>query len=193
MGHETCVITVDGKLSKAKAVAEFLDRIESICDCDRPRLSPNSFKECYISATTHKEVDDAFDKVISDRYFSGAASIAKVALPNEEKAFKSKAYQKLQEKLKELRQELTAIERAGFVQIKEKKTKKCSECGSTFLTESLRSHNCPNCRSSLLAKGIKGKISKLNDKMKALNQKQEDLVNKQPKKEQWIIGIEYHT
>jgi len=192
MGHETYSRLFDGNLSKSEAKDKFIAGLKNICSCDRPRISSSDIADCYITGATLPEVEQKFDKVLSDRY-GGDASIAKVNIPDEDKARKTKAYISLQEKLKVLRDKIDEIVVEGFKSIKEKKTKKCTGCQTVFQTETLRFYGCPNCQTSLLGKGHLSKIEKLNLKIKEIEAKQIELVKKQPKVEKWLLGIEYHT
>ena len=192
MGHETYSRLFDGNLPKPEAMDKFIDGLDNICSCDRPNISRSDIKDCYITGATLSEVEQSFDKVLSDRY-GGDASIAKVTIPDEDKARKTKAYIILQEKIKGLRTKIDEIVVEGFKSIKEKKTKKCTGCQTIFQTANLRYYGCPNCRTSLLGKGHLSKIESLNLKIKEIEVKQLELVKKQPKVEKWLVGIEYHV
>ena len=194
MGHETRIYEYDGKLSKKEVINRFLEFNSDDCDCDFPRISEKSFKDCYLTGNTPEEVRNNFNNILSKRYFeSDTVSIALAELHDEQKALKSKGYQTLTAKIQAARNEIKEINFQGFQKTKEAKTKKCPHCGAIHPTEKLRTERCPTCNKSLLGKGIDSKILKLNEKITNLELKQKEIILKQKKVKVWMVGIEFHV
>lgn len=108
---------------------------------------------------------------------------------------KTKAYEKLLEKHRELANKINELE--GKVHFKDCKSALigCKECGSKIAREYLRSNKCPVCGHDLRPATVLNNIEKLKKQYKENGAKIKEVEKKASTKAplKWVVKFEYHT
>lgn len=192
MGHDVYISTYKkSKFTKDQAIQAFVDThsddLEFIASGN---TSPSDYKSITLKSTSKEEIISEFNKILSERYFSGYGSYSEILLPIDS-IYSSKRVLNIRKKTQELNLKISEIKKDQVEKLSLKKRIKCKSCLHT--QSKVRSlDTCEKCRQSLLPSASLKKIDKLNQKINLLKAKSQEIIDKAKKEEYWIVGLEFH-
>ena len=130
------------------------------------------------------------------RKMSLTHSYLQIAVPFYKPGKKTKAIERLEEKLQKASTELSDLDDRIYYTPATIKSQfiTCKECGSKLSVKHLNRNYCPVCRHDLRPDTFHSKIAKMREKIVELTEKIRDCAKKSKgQKKYWLVKIEYHV
>lgn len=174
--HEIFPVTTDTKKIQDKLNRKAIRESDTHCGLDNPIR--------FIDVVCENEEEaKKYIKAEDNGWYDNLAVKFYHRIPS-----KNKKYLSFKEKLKTLTKESYDLNQANY----EIKTafSTCKYCKSRFNTEHYKGKYCPVCHEDIRPKSLLNKINKLEGKIREINQKLNNVADKELC---WLVKIEYHV